>query len=248
MGVPPKVRHFLCRACNDALPSLQALCRRGIPLDPTCPACGEAPESLSHILLRCPVAVHSWGRNPIHLILHGTEPLEFRPILWSIMKSLPDYGVSLFALIAWNLWKARNKRHFDNVVQKPGQIVSWALDVAAGIQSTRGRKNGIDASGSMLGKWFPPPPGKLKLNSDAGVFSDGTVGLGFIVRNNLGKMILAGTRQCLVTANNSTMVEALALRFGVSSALNHGLQIDHLESDSSNLVQAITNNLEVDVL
>ncbi|KAL8473164.1 hypothetical protein ACS0TY_030118 [Phlomoides rotata] len=164
------------------------------------------------------------------------------------MKTLPTYGVSLFAMLAWNLWKARNRRYFDRVVQIPDQIVSWAIDAAAEIQPTRRKRNGVGAPGSLLGKWSPPPHGKLKLNSDAGVFSDGSVGLGFIVRNSSGKMILAGTRRCLVTVDNSTMIEALALRFGVSTALNHGLYIDQLESDSNNLVRAITNGLEVDVL
>ncbi|KAL8459116.1 hypothetical protein ACS0TY_036548 [Phlomoides rotata] len=150
MGVSPRVRHFLWRACNDALPSLQALRRRGIQLDPTCPACGEEVESLSHILLRCSVAVHSWGRSPIHLDINGTDPLEFKPVLWSIMKTLPAYGVSLFAMLAWNLWKARNRRYFDHVVQIPDQIVSWATDAAAEIQPTRRKRNGVDVLSSLI--------------------------------------------------------------------------------------------------
>ncbi|KAL8533572.1 hypothetical protein ACS0TY_009827 [Phlomoides rotata] len=43
------------------------------------------------------------------------------------------------------------------------------------------------------------------------------------------------------------MIEALALRFGTSSTLDHGLQIAMLESDSRNLVRAIRKTLEVDV-
>ncbi|KAL8491983.1 hypothetical protein ACS0TY_023544 [Phlomoides rotata] len=61
-------------------------------------------------------------------------------------------------------------------------------------------------------------------------------------------MILAGARRCSVAANNNTLIEALALRYRASSALSHGMHIDQLESDSRNLVRAITHSREVDVL
>ncbi|KAL8541921.1 hypothetical protein ACS0TY_002969 [Phlomoides rotata] len=100
----------------------------------------------------------------------------------------------------------------------------------------------------MAEKWTPPTQGVLKLNTDAGVFSDGSVGLGFIVRDETGNPILAGAKRCSVAADNSTMIEALALRFGAISARSHGLQVAFLESDSQNLIRAILHNQGVDIL
>ncbi|KAL8489656.1 hypothetical protein ACS0TY_025526 [Phlomoides rotata] len=162
--------------------------------------CGGESESVSHILLRCSVTLNTWGRSPFRLNHNDLVTMDFKSLMWLLMKTLPKYGVCLFVLVTWNLWKAQNRR--------------W--------------KHGKNLE--------PPAQGKLKLNSDAGVFSDGSVGLGFIVRDETGSLILAGSKRCSVAADNSTMIEALALRFGASSALNHGLHVAMLESDSRNLV------------
>ncbi|KAL8477832.1 hypothetical protein ACS0TY_029938 [Phlomoides rotata] len=97
-------------------------------------------------------------------------------------------------MLAWSLWKARNKRCFDGTEQSPCEIVSEALAAVEETQPTRGMCTGTDWSRPSAKKWTPPPHGQLKLNSDAGVFSDGTVGLGFVVRDSTGKMVLAGAR------------------------------------------------------
>ncbi|KAL8456283.1 hypothetical protein ACS0TY_034480 [Phlomoides rotata] len=95
--------------------------------------------------------------------------------------------------------------------------------------------------------WSPPPLRSLKLNTDAGVFNDGTVGFGFIVRNEQGQPVFAGTKRCKAPSANSTMLEALALRFGVSEAVSKGLQIMILETDSQILARALQRETEVDV-
>ncbi|KAL8499168.1 hypothetical protein ACS0TY_022227 [Phlomoides rotata] len=54
---------------------------------------------------------------------------------------------------------------------------------------------------------------------------DGSIGLGFILRDDGGKPILAGASRCRETKENSTLIEALALRFGLESATTHGLHL-----------------------
>ncbi|KAL8535150.1 hypothetical protein ACS0TY_010967 [Phlomoides rotata] len=65
--LPPKISHFLWRACHEALLCRSALARRGIALDTICPSCGLASETISHVFFKCPVVVHSWGRSPLKL-------------------------------------------------------------------------------------------------------------------------------------------------------------------------------------
>ncbi|KAL8504006.1 hypothetical protein ACS0TY_022657 [Phlomoides rotata] len=85
----------------------------------------------------------------------------------------------------------------------------------------------------------PLGPGKLKLNSDAGVFSDGSVGLGFVVQTDEGQPVLAGAKRMQVASSNSVFLEALALRFGVMVAWSQGYQIDTLETDSKSLMSSL---------
>ncbi|KAL8469857.1 hypothetical protein ACS0TY_032640 [Phlomoides rotata] len=62
--------------------------------------------------------------------------------------------------------------------------------------------------------WGPPPAGTYKLNSDAAIFADGTVGFGFVIQDANGLVILAGSKRCRAWGN-STLVEALALRYNI---------------------------------
>ncbi|KAL8542021.1 hypothetical protein ACS0TY_003036 [Phlomoides rotata] len=75
---------------------------------------------------------------------------------------------------------------------------------------------------------------------------DGTVGLGFVIRNSKGVVLLAGAKRCPATGENSTVIEALAMRFGAERVRDEGLTNVLLESDSRNLVLALRGDLEVD--
>ncbi|KAL8477044.1 hypothetical protein ACS0TY_029383 [Phlomoides rotata] len=58
-------------------------------------------------------------------------------------------------------------------------------------------------------------------------------------------MILAGVKRCVVSGDNSTIIEALALRFGLEKVNEKGLRDLILEVDSQNLATAIRGELEV---
>ncbi|KAL8462317.1 hypothetical protein ACS0TY_032576 [Phlomoides rotata] len=86
--------------------------------------------------------------------------------------------------------------------------------------------------------WCTPPAGTYKLNSDAAVFADGTIGFGFVIRDANGLLILAGTKRCRARGN-SMLVEALALRYNIQQALTSGLSSFQIETDSEILAMAI---------
>ncbi|KAL8517727.1 hypothetical protein ACS0TY_015815 [Phlomoides rotata] len=85
-------------------------------------------------------------------------------------------------------------------------------------------------------RWSRPLPGQTKMNTDAGVFPDGSVGLNFIVRDDVGRALLAGMKRVLAPPDNSTLIEAMALRFGTEMASRHDICIQSFESDSKNLI------------
>ena len=62
--VPPKIKHFMWRAANDALPSKQNLARRKIALDETCSLSDEQQESVMHVLWLCDQAKAMWKSVP----------------------------------------------------------------------------------------------------------------------------------------------------------------------------------------
>jgi hypothetical protein len=60
--------------------------------------------------------------------------------------------------------------------------------------------------------WCPPLVGMLKLNVDAGVFKDSSLGCGMVARDNEGNVKFAATKleKCQMSP---TMAEAIALRW-----------------------------------
>ena len=56
----PKIKKFLWQLCHKALPSRGTLFRRGIQLDPLCPACATDLEDSDHIFIHCSMAQKVW--------------------------------------------------------------------------------------------------------------------------------------------------------------------------------------------
>ena len=62
----PKIKIFLRQLCHEALPSRGTLFRRGIQLDPLCPACTADLEDSDHIFIHCPMAQRVWELAVTH--------------------------------------------------------------------------------------------------------------------------------------------------------------------------------------
>ncbi|CAN6825949.1 unnamed protein product [Brassica oleracea] len=60
LNTSPKIRHFLWRALSGALAVAERLQSRGLCNNTTCPACGQASETISHVLFTCLTAVEVW--------------------------------------------------------------------------------------------------------------------------------------------------------------------------------------------
>ncbi|KAL8514105.1 hypothetical protein ACS0TY_013287 [Phlomoides rotata] len=176
------------------------------------------------------------GRSPLKLDQQTILISDFQSILSRFLHELPGFG------------KARNMFCFDKEDQNPAQIVAWSISLVIKFYSKEGKRKRRVPGDNSATQWKSPPRGNLKLNSDAGVFSDGSVGLGFIVRNEAGELVLAGAKRCWVAADNSTTIEALELHFGLLSVCSRGLHVDLIESDSLSLVHALVEHSKTDAV
>lgn len=192
------------------------------------------------------MAIHTWGRSPLIIDPHLLLSSPFQAVLGEMLLNLPEYGFFIFATIAWNLWKGRNSFYFENCIKDPGDIIKQSLKQAEEFYKAAENIRKPRPSRQAKAIWKPPDHGLLKINSDAAVFADGSVGLGFVIRDSGGRVKLAGSKRCLAAAENSTLIEALALRFGVQSANSNGLLLSILEADSSNLIMTLQGNWQAD--
>jgi len=107
---PPKVSHFLWRACNMTLPIKEILFKRRCVKDPICPWCGEFNESVEHMLFFCSRARAVWFCSPLALRvnLSGLNAIEdwIEEFLWK-NKNFEERDKTLFACLCWGIWKDR---------------------------------------------------------------------------------------------------------------------------------------------
>jgi len=79
-------------------------------------------------------------------------------------------------------------------------------------------------------RWTPPHDGNYKLNVDAVVAKDGKRGLGVIVRNRQGEILMSGCRRVEVGWDVETL-EAVVVLFGIQAALDTGFWIVEIEME-----------------
>lgn len=80
--------------------------------------------------------------------------------------------------------------------------------------------------------------GTLKLNVDAGCFSDGRTGWGFIVRNSAGLVTFAATKIDGITIS-PLMAECLGLRWCLEWAVENHVSNLSIESDAECVVKCL---------
>lgn len=79
--------------------------------------------------------------------------------------------------------------------------------------------------------WQPPQAGWYKLNSDAAFFGDKKIGLGAVMRDTVGDVMVATS--CMAYGEQNVEIgESLAARHGMKIALEAGLRDIVLEVDS----------------
>ena len=127
-----KIKHFLWRVLNNALPVADLLIRRGMEVEPSCKVCGGL-ETIVHVFLHCPFAQRVWDLAPIYLESPQVMPLN--PLQYLLAQThklinLSPSGLTCSPLshwIPWNLWTARNKRIFEDKIYTAEETLSKAV-------------------------------------------------------------------------------------------------------------------------
>lgn len=119
LKMAPKIKHFMWRIVNNALPVSSNLALRGITVsDSLCKKCSQQEDKI-HLLFSCPYATRVWELAPT-LFKPQTDLVESTgKLLQDLMRmlNLPPTRISstpLYPWLLWNLWKTRNQLVFEN--------------------------------------------------------------------------------------------------------------------------------------
>ena len=80
LNLPTKVKIFAWRACINGLPTMDAICIRGISNNRVCPICKKDPKCINHAFLSCDFSILVWNQWP-------ENPLGMQEVRWSFIDS-----------------------------------------------------------------------------------------------------------------------------------------------------------------
>ncbi|KAL0409007.1 UNVERIFIED_CONTAM: hypothetical protein Sradi_1835100 [Sesamum radiatum] len=167
--VPNKIKIFIWRLCNNALPIAPNLIRRGVEMDPSCPFCQSHTEDLEHIFLNCTFARQVWALSEIPCCSVFNWLGSAQNWIRFLYDNLDEGQFRLGIALMWKLWYERNKLVMEN--QSPN-----SLNVVVGAKSTTIAYQEANSEQSSLSRpnvnpcWMPPALGSLKVNFDAAIF------------------------------------------------------------------------------
>lgn len=129
----PKIKLFLWKITQGALPTGANLQQRGLLQHTTCVRCGEV-ETESHLFLHCEYAEKIWSASLFKDQVTPSTCSEFLEALklGKIATCLPPVGVvsDVFPWICWFIWLARNQLIFEKRFIKPEESLAKAIGAA----------------------------------------------------------------------------------------------------------------------
>lgn len=106
-NVPRTIKHFIWKACSNALPTKENLMRRKIIAESSCHQCQSQTESILHALWDCASFRQVWNVDFRWVNHSKTFKGSFENLVDLILEK--PLQLELFATIAWFLWSMRNK-------------------------------------------------------------------------------------------------------------------------------------------
>lgn len=83
--VPTKIKSFGWRAVHNSLLVHANFVARGMVIDKIYPRCGEAKETVSHMLFKCEEAKRLWYISPLRLVISIIGKLSIMEWVSSLM-------------------------------------------------------------------------------------------------------------------------------------------------------------------
>nr|XP_027086592.1 uncharacterized protein LOC113708329 [Coffea arabica] len=132
LKVKHKLKIFIWKCLNKALPVNEVVFSRTKKGSPICENCGEAVETVEHLLFRCRMAEEAWQIAPLKWDGIDDQQGNFKR-WWNALteaRNRPE-GLEHIALtvnILWQIWKARNDFVFQKNRRPASKIIHQAQE------------------------------------------------------------------------------------------------------------------------
>lgn len=125
-----KLKHFLWRCLLQSIPVNEQIHRRTRARNPVCECCGEAEETVEHMIFFCSNTQMVWKLAPINWDglndFRCNFPRWWERILQAKSRKEGEEHITLTANIIWQIWKARNQKVFKKDETDAREVVQKA--------------------------------------------------------------------------------------------------------------------------
>ncbi|XP_078154682.1 uncharacterized protein LOC144550407 [Carex rostrata] len=111
-NLQPRIRLFLWKLLNKAIPLGGILAARGIRADPTCPTCGADEESVEHLCFACPFSRACWFGSPLAIRTDAFQG-SLAEVLSRVASETDNEQWTQMGNIFWALWRCRNEMAYS---------------------------------------------------------------------------------------------------------------------------------------
>ncbi|WJX13206.1 hypothetical protein P8452_03622 [Trifolium repens] len=239
---PPKVKNLIWRICRRCLPTRVRLRDKGVDCVQVCALCNIDNEDSEHVFFKCPSSQNVWNMAGFLQVVTNAinNSTNIQSIMFQILQQLSKDDTAVFACTLWSIWKQRNNKIWNNVIDAQNFVFSRAVNMLQEWKAVRdiASKPVSATKATVVRAWCKPMTGRVKCNIDASFPTNSNkVGIGMCIRDEHGVFILAKT-EWYTPRSEVHIGEA----FGLLSALNwvHELQLGPVdfELDSKRVVDS----------
>ncbi|KAK3217682.1 hypothetical protein Dsin_011652 [Dipteronia sinensis] len=108
LNIPPKVKKFIWRFCNNVIPYHSNLSVRKVVNDVLCQRCNKEAESMAHAVWWCDKADLVWAKTVFWGRLRRFKGLGYYEILRSMAECLKNEDFEALCMVIWGVWVDRN--------------------------------------------------------------------------------------------------------------------------------------------
>ncbi|CAH9099203.1 unnamed protein product [Cuscuta epithymum] len=171
--------------------------KKGVACPSLCVLCGMEEEHNWHLFTQCGLSKKSleiaglWPK--IEEASHQVD--GFSELVWLLLQKLEEWECKRAAMVLWSIWRARNVKHVDGVVETEHHINMRAADILKARETAHYQGGTPDRNERTNdARWIPPPSSRVKCNIDGALIAGGRfVGAGLCLRDHMGKFLGART-------------------------------------------------------
>ena len=189
--VPPKIKTFIWRACNDSLPTRTKLFNKKVLHSFSCVLCYEEAKTCDHLFLECSFAQAVWLQSPLLNEYRLYPKMKFMDAMNAAIQKLSVVVFDTLCIACWMIWTCKNRVVFNN--KAPCYHGLWNRADLYRMEYVEVQQKNMQDGSLKTARWIPPQSdGIYKLNV---AFSQSkqsySVGIGLIIQNNIGEVLAA---------------------------------------------------------